>query len=545
MNHGIRKHKFVDIVQRKIYPAQIEFEAGKIVRIVEINADCEGYILPGFIDAHIHIESSMLVPTEFARLAVRFGTVGTISDPHEIANVCGLDGVKYMLENAAKTPFKFHFGAPSCVPATVFETAGAILGPLEVETLLARPDIYYLSEVMNYLGVLHGDPDMLAKIALAKKYAKPVDGHAPGLRGEAAKRYIDAGIQTDHECFTKEEALDKLKAGMKILIREGSAAKNFEALIDLLPEYYEQMMFCCDDKHPDELIVSHMDEHVRRAVARGLDLFQVLQVACINPVNHYNMRCGLLRPGDPADFIVVEDLTDFKVTETVLDGIPVYANDEVFLPRGTAQPVNVFYPVHLEKNALAFPVAEASSRIRCIEVLDGQLITQTVEMEAKIEGGYVVSDPVRDILKVVVVNRYKQAPPAVAFIRNFGLREGAIASTVAHDSHNIIAVGADDHALEKAIQNLITSRGGLSVVSSTKNLTMPLPVAGLMSLSSGDEVAAHYTELHLAAKALGCPLRSPFMSLSFMALLVIPQLKLSDLGLFDGNEFKFTDVIVK
>lgn len=545
MNQGIRKHQFVDILQRKIYPAQIEFKEGKIVQIVEIDEHCEGYILPGFIDAHVHIESSMLVPTEFARMAVRYGTVATISDPHEIANVCGLDGVKYMLENASKTPFKFHFGAPSCVPATAFETAGAILGPEEVETLLARPDIYYLSEVMNYPGVLHGDPDMIAKIKLAKKYGKPIDGHAPGLRGEAAKRYIDSGIQTDHECFTKEEALDKLNAGMKILIREGSAAKNFDALIDLLPEYHEKMMFCCDDKHPDELILSHMDEHVRRAVARGMDLFQVLQAACVNPVKHYGMRCGLLRPGDPADFIVVEDLTHFKVKETVLDGMSVFANDEVFLPSIIAQPINLFHPIVIAKNDLAFPCSDDAAKLRCIEVLDGQLITQTLELDAKIEGGQVLSDTSRDILKLVVVNRYQQAPPAIAFIRNFGLREGALASTVAHDSHNIIAVGVDDEVLEQAIHNLIASRGGLSVVSSTQNLTLPLPVAGLMSLASAENVAEHYTQLHLAAKSLGCPLRSPFMSLSFMALLVIPQLKLSDWGLFDGNEFKFTDVIVK
>jgi adenine deaminase len=319
-------HHLIDIEKKRIFPAEIIIAKDKIISIKETDKPCENYILPGFIDAHVHVESSMLIPSEFARLAVNHGTVATISDPHEIANVCGIEGVEYMIENAAKVPFKFHFGAPSCVPATSFETAGDVIDSKGIEKLLQRDDIYYLSEMMNYPGVLFKEEEVMKKIEFAQKYNKPVDGHAPGLRDEQAKQYIDAGISTDHECFTKEEAEDKLKFGMKILIREGSAAKNFDALIDLLDEHYENMMFCCDDKHPDELVLHHINLHVKRALAKGNDLFKVLQVACINPVKHYKMNVGLLNENDSADFIVVDNLSNFSILKTVINGRVVSEN---------------------------------------------------------------------------------------------------------------------------------------------------------------------------------------------------------------------------
>ena len=497
------------------------------------------YILPGFIDSHVHIESSMLVPSEFAKLAVVHGTVATISDPHEIANVCGMAGVEFMIANGKTVPFKFHFGAPSCVPATIFETAGAALTSAEVDTLLLKEEISYLSEMMNFPGVLNDDTEVLQKIAAAKKYGKPVDGHAPGLMGASAKKYIDAGISTDHECFTAAEALDKLKYGMKILIREGSAAKNFEALIDLMHEHFEMMMFCSDDKHPDSLAAGHINQLCARAVAKGIDVFKVLQAACINPVLHYNMKVGLLRGGDAADFIVVEDLVNFKVTQTYIDGVLVADRGESAISSGQSAIINNFScnKKFVEDFKIAF---NGEKEIPVIEALDGQLITNKIFAAPKIVDGEIVSDVINDILKIVVVNRYSNAPVAKAFIKNFGLQHGAIASSVAHDSHNIVAVGVDDESLLKAVNLVIATQGGVSAVSNTKEMILPLPVAGLMSNDDGYKIATAYTAIDKMVKEeLGSTLSAPFMTLSFMALLVIPHLKLSDMGLFDGDGFKF------
>src|SRR5688572_17260645 len=313
----------VDVDQKKIYPAEIKVENGKFSSIVntrDSRLQTPDYILPGFIDSHVHIESSMLVPSEFAKLAVVHGTVATVSDPHEIANVCGMEGVDFMINNGKTVPFKFYFGAPSCVPATDFETAGARLDASDVQKLLQRDEIKYLSEMMNFPGVLNEDEEVIKKIAAAHRLLKPVDGHAPGLRGEQAKQYIAAGITTDHECFTREEALDKLQNGMKIIIREGSAAKNFEALIDLLNDYSNQMMFCSDDKHPDSLVDGHINQLCARAVEKGIDIFKILKAACVNPVVHYKLDVGLLREGDPADFIVAKDLKKFEILKTFIDG---------------------------------------------------------------------------------------------------------------------------------------------------------------------------------------------------------------------------------
>lgn len=532
--------QIVDIENKRIYKGEVTVENNKIVSIIEKEHDVNHYIMPGFVDAHIHIESSMLVPSEFAKLAVTHGTVATVSDPHEIANVLGVKGVEFMIENGKKTPFKFNFGAPSCVPATAFESAGAIIDSDAIKTLMANPDIKYLAEMMNYPGVLFNDAEVLKKIEWAKHYNKPIDGHAPGVRGENITKYIAAGITTDHECFTYEEALEKLQKGMKVIIREGSAAKNFEALISLLPEHYNEMMFCSDDKHPDDLIIDHINALCRRAVAKQIDVFKILQAACINPVKHYNLDVGLLRKGDFADFIVVEDLKTFKTLKTYINGELVYNNGQSYIKEVQFKNLNNFNTN--TKTVNDFRYESSAEKIRVIECLDGELITNEVIVNALIADGNLVSNTDNDVLKITVVNRYQDQKPAIAFIKNFGLKEGAIASSVGHDSHNIIAVGVDDDAICKAVNAIIEARGGICAVTASKSNTVPLPVAGIMSDKDGETIGKQYAALDKMAKDMGCTLNAPYMSLSFMALLVIPSLKLSDKGLFNGKDFKFTSL---
>ena len=533
--------QYVDIVGKQIYPASIQVENGIIVAI----SPCENaplqYLLPGFIDSHVHIESSMLIPSSFARLAVLHGTIGTISDPHEIANVCGVDGVHYMIDNGKKVPFHFFFGAPSCVPATTFETAGAMIDSDQITELLASNEIYYLSEMMNFPGVLYNDPEVIKKISAAHKSGKPVDGHAPGLRGEDAKKYIAAGISTDHECFTMDEALDKLGLGMKILIREGSAAKNFEALYPLLDTHTNNIMLCSDDKHPDSLLEGHINQLCARAVAKGIDKFNVLQAACINPIDHYKLPTGKMKVGDPANFIVVHDLISFEVTTTYINGLLVAEKGKSYIAPIQEKTINQFDAAFISAAQLKMYTKDYPNQnglIPVIEAIDGQLITNCIWMSPTEKEDCLVTNTQSDVLKMVVYNRYKSAPPSIAFIKNFGFTHGAIASTVAHDSHNIIAVGVDDESITTAINSVIQEKGGVSCVNKTETKILPLPVAGLMSTADPYEVAEQYTIIDAMSKALGSQLGSPFMTLSFMALLVIPHLKLSDKGLFDGDQFK-------
>jgi adenine deaminase len=532
--------KIVDVRNGKIFPGIIDVENGKIVSVKEISHVPDQYILPGLIDAHVHIESSMLIPSEFARLAVVHGTVATVSDPHEIANVLGIDGIRYMIRNGKKVPFKFYFGASSCVPATGFETAGASLGTAELEELLQSNEIKYMSEMMNFPGVLFNDPEVMAKIAIAKKYNKPVDGHAPGVKGEDARKYIQAGITTDHECFTIEEALDKIKWGMKIQIREGSAAKNFEALIDLLDTHPGMVLFCSDDKHPNDLEKGHINELVKRAIGKGYDPIRVLQSCILNPVDHYGLDVGLLQPDDDADFIIVDNLQDFNVQATYIQGRLVSENGKSFINSVEETTPNVFNAEKISEEDIHVPAQPG--QIKVIQAMDGQLITSLLTADPKTDGNNIVSDIEQDILKLVVVNRYKTEKPAVAFINNFNLKRGAIASTVAHDSHNIIAVGTNDADIVSAINLLVDARGGISLIDGQVEQVLPLPVASLMSADDGYQVAKAYDEMDLMTKKMGSTLRAPYMTLSFMALLVIPELKLSDKGLFDGNKFAFTSL---
>ncbi len=535
--------QIVDIRNKRIYSGEVSLANGKIVALTEKEHNVKDYILPGFIDAHIHIESSMLVPSEFAKIAVLHGTVATISDPHEIANVLGKDGVYYMIDNGKKVPFKFHFGAPSCVPATFFETAGAVIDSEQIKELMAHPDIYYLAEMMNYPGVLFDDEEVLKKIAWAKHFGKPVDGHAPGLRGEPIRKYISAGISTDHECFTYEEAAEKLSLGMKILIREGSAAKNFDALIDLLPDNYQNMMFCSDDKHPDDLILGHINQLCARAVAKGIDVFKVLQAACLNPVHHYNMNVGTLQVNEAADFIIVEDLTHFKLKQTYINGELVAEEGKSFIKHVDFDKPNNFNTA--AKTVQDFELPSTAKTIRVIEALEGQLITNEIHHAAFLENGKLVANVADDILKMAVVNRYANTPPAIGFIKNFGLKKGAIASSVAHDCHNIVVVGTSDDEIVNAVNLIIANTGGICAVNGTSTKALALPVAGIMSDQDGWEAGHRYQEIDAMAKELGSTLKAPFMTLSFMALLVIPDLKLSDKGLFSGKSFAFTDLEVK
>jgi len=535
------KGQYIDIVGKRIFPAAISVQEGVISAIQEIPAAPQQFILPGFIDSHVHIESSMLIPSAFARLAVIHGTIGTISDPHEIANVCGVEGVHYMINNGKKVPFHFFFGAPSCVPATTFETAGASINSEEVATLLDNKDIYYLSEMMNFPGVLFKDEEVMKKIKAAHAVGKPVDGHAPGLMGEDAQKYIEAGISTDHECFTIEEAVDKLSYGMKILIREGSAAKNFEALYELIDDHPNSVMLCSDDKHPDSLVLGHINQLCARAVAKGLNVFNILKAACINPVVHYQLPTGMARVNDPANFIVIEDLTHFKVAQTYINGQLVAEKGQSLIQPIDEKIINQFDTTLIKVEDIqvdlgVYPTKE--NKIAVIEAIDGQLITNYLWEDPTITDGKIISDTNKDILKIVVYNRYHPAAPKMAFIKNFGFKHGAIASTVAHDSHNIIAVGVNDHEIVQAINAVIQEKGGISCVKEQELKVLGLPVAGLMSKDDPYMVAEAYSTIDAMAKSLGSNLGAPFMTLSFMALLVIPHLKLSDKGLFDGDRFK-------
>ncbi|MDI9395352.1 MAG: adenine deaminase [Euryarchaeota archaeon] len=540
----------VDAVSRRQFKGEISVENGKIIRVEEKEHDKEQYILPGLVDAHVHIESSMTVPSVFARMAVAKGTVAVLSDPHEIANVMGEEGIDYMLEDSKKAPLKIFFGVPSCVPATPFESSGAVLDANAVDRLLARNDLYYLSEMMNFPGVISGSPDVMAKLESAKKYGKVIDGHAPGLRGTDLQKYIAAGISTDHECFEYEEAVEKIKLGMKILIREGSSARNFETLYNLIDEYPEAVMLCTDDSHPDTLISEgHIDKLIRHGQEKGLDIYNLIRAAVFNPVEHYGLDVGLLREGDPADFIIVDDLKSFNVLSTFIGGNCVYNEGKVLFPLGKEPAKNVFNrsKISIDDIKLSVPAGETKERIQKIRVIvaqDGELLTGQELALAKIENGNLISDTSRDILKIVVLSRYVDAPVQIGFIKNIGLKKGAIASSIAHDSHNIIAVGATDKDIVRAVNRLVENKGGIVAGTAENLLDFPLEVSGLMSTLEGKEVASRYQTLNEEARRLGTSLKSPFMTLSFMSLLVIPELKLGDKGLFDVTKFEFVELFV-
>ena len=532
----------VDLKANSIFKGTVVVVNGVITNIIKEAVKEDHYILPGLIDSHIHIESSMLIPSEFAKLAVVHGTVATVSDPHEIANVLGIDGVKYMIANGKKVPFKFFFGASACVPATPFETSGFQFHEKEMEELLGMKEIKYLSEMMNFPGVINRDAWEMRKIEIAKNHGKPVDGHAPGVSGDDAKKYAEAGVATDHECFTMHEALDKISYGMKIQIREGSAAKNFDALIDLMKDHSDKVLFCSDDKHPNDLVEGHVNQLIIRAIKKGYEPLKVLRSVILNPIEHYGLEVGALQIGDPADMIVVDNLDDFNIDQTYINGVLVAENGKSYIDSVPEDQPNNFHALPITADKLN--VKPQGSKLKVMEAYDGQLITGFLTGDYKLENDNVVSDVENDILKLVVLNRYEKAEPAIAFIKNFNIEDGAIASSVAHDSHNIVAVGTSDEAITKAINLVVAEGGGISLVNSTDSKALPLPVAGLMSTCDGYRVANSYHILDKEAHDMGSKLRAPYMTLSFMALLVIPELKLSDKGLFDGIKFGFTDLFL-
>jgi adenine deaminase len=523
----------IDIIEKNIRPVRLHVSKQKIAKIEPLNKQFETYILPGFVDAHVHIESSLLIPSEFARMAVIHGTVATVSDPHEIANVCGMEGIEFMIQNAQKVPFKICYGAPSCVPATQFETAGANINAEDIERLMQYDSIYYLAEMMNFPGLLNEDPEIIQKIRSAIKHQKPIDGHAPGLRAEAALAYFKHGISTDHECFTYEEALEKIGLGVQILIREGSAAKNFNALHPLITNFAEQLMFCSDDKHPDSLEIGHINQLVKRALHLGYNLFDVLQMACINPVLHYHLPVGLLKVGDPADFIQIDNPTQFNILATYINGQCVAKNGQTLIESVKEEPINQFQSRKIGLDEIQISAQNSYSVIEC---MDGELITNNLTIE------HADCTLENDVVMLSITNRYNASKVVTCYLKGTGLKMGAIASTVAHDSHNLIAMGTNAEDIQQAMQALMDQKGGLAVSNKDYLDVLPLPFAGLMSGADAYQTTQKYKHLDNYTKQnLGASLGSPFMTLSFMALLVIPALKLSDLGLFDGKQFQFID----
>lgn len=531
----------VDIHERTIYPVELSIADGRIEGIMKMNKMQEAFIMPGLIDAHIHIESSMVSPGAFAMEAVKHGTTGVVSDPHEIANVMGIDGINYMIEDSKKVPMRFWFGAPSCVPATDFESAGAILGVRETEMLLQNEDIKYLSEMMNFPGVIYNDEDVRGKLAVALRLGKPIDGHAPGLSGENLRKYINSGISTDHECSTIDEAKEKIGLGMKILIREGSAARNLKALKGLYKSDHEKIMICSDDLHPEMLKKRHINKLLGSLISEGYDVFDVIRSATINPVNHYGLEAGLLKVGDRADFILVNSLEEMDILGNWIEGKEVFDGKNVNFTYQPEEAINNFNCSPIDPESL---ILDNDSRaIKVIEAFDGELFTKKYVWEHN-NIDSLQSDVHSDILKIVVKDRYNDAAPSIGFIKGFGLKWGAFASSVAHDSHNIIAVGANDNDIVLAINEIVKMKGGLAVVSDKEIHSIQLNIGGIMTTRPCTDVAYDYERLSNLVKSLGCTMKAPFMSLSFMALLVIPELKIGDKGLFDGIKFELTPLFV-
>lgn len=532
----------VDIFNQKIFPGEIYVKDGIIREIIPVGSNRNTYIIPGLTDAHIHIESSMLIPSEFSRLAVRHGTTATVSDPHEIANVLGSKGIKFMQHNSEKVPFKFYFGIPSCVPATNFETAGGYIGVEEINKLFQTGKFKFLAEMMNFPGVINGDRNIVRKLELAEKFNKPVDGHAPGVRGKDLEKYVSYGISTDHECTTIEEGKEKIMCGMKVLIREGSAAQNFNSLIPLIKEFPEKIMLCSDDMHPDDLEEGHINRLIKKGVELGYDIFDLIRAATLNPAMHYNLNTGLLRENDPADMVVVDNLNDMNVLETYIEGMKVFENGKSLIKHLRTKEINIFNCKKITINYVKIP--RKQGKIKVIEAFDGQLFTKRSIVFPVVKEGMITSDLNNDILKIVVYNRYKHERPAISFVKGFGLKMGAMAETIAHDSHNIIAVGVRDEDIVCVINRIIDLKGGIVVSDGNEMDEIQLNIAGLLTSADGREVAKKYKRLNHKINLMGSSLKAPLMTLSFMALLVIPELKISDRGLFDVQKFNFTDLFI-
>lgn len=562
----------LDVLTDSVFPARITVSDGVFKEIIPIQVteetkiDVEGLLLPGFIDSHIHIESSMLTPAQFAKIAVRHGTTSVVCDPHEIANVCGIEGIEFMIENSKTVPFNFYFTAPSCVPATSFETSGAILDSDDIEFLLKKEEVVALGEMMNFPGVLSGDEEVIRKLELARQYKKPIDGHAPLLSGKELDKYMEQYIITDHECSNFHEAIEKKQKGMKIMVRDGSSAKNMEALFDfseriehlknqdsfgIIPtEVLERRIhspifdfIVSDDKHPNDLIHGHLNKSVKKASDLGIDVIKAIEMVTINPAAHYGLDAGSIVTGARADFIIIDNLKDFNIQKTYIGGECVFDGENVLFDVPDVETQNTINAPKKEASDFDVCYDGDECEVNVIECFNGELLTQKTTAKLKVKDGKIQPDIYADVLKIAVVERYGKNHIANAFIKGFGLKKGAIASSVAHDSHNIIVVGYDSEMMAEAVNKIIDNRGGFAVVSEDFSDALSLPIAGLMSNEDAFNVAHKLDILHKMASALGCKLDSPFMTMAFMALLVIPSLKISDLGLFDGDSFEFIDVI--
>ena len=534
------KGNIVDIKNRRIYKGTLITKNNIITDIIEENNNNTEYILPGLINSHVHIESSMVTPLEFSKEAIKHGTVAVVTDPHEIANVLGVDGINFMLDNSKLSPLKFYFGVPSCVPATGFETSGAIINSKITDELLQKDSFKFLSEMMNFPGVIYDDQEVHKKLKSSLKYNKPIDGHAPGLKGTDLEKYISSGISTDHECTTYKEAEEKIKLGMKIQIREGSAAKDFQSLFQLIDNHTNNTMICTDDTHPDDLVKGHINVIIKQALDKELDIFNILQTVCINPVKHYNLEVGLLQKNDLADFIVIDNFENFNILKTIINGKVQFENNEIQFSNTSFNEINNFNakPISISDITLS---KTSNNKFNVINCFDGDLFTKRSIETIKTKNNTFISNTETDILKIVVYNRYNESKPIIGLIKGFGLKKGAIAQSIAHDSHNIIAVGTNDNDITNAINKIVENKGGISLADDNNILDIKLEIAGLMTNKPVKEIAEKYEFITHKTIELGSKLKSPFMTLSFMALLVIPEIKIGDKGIFDGVKFKFID----
>lgn len=563
----------LDVLTDSVYPARITIKNGVFEEIVPIvldedsKIDVEGLLVPGFIDSHIHVESSMLTPAQFAKIAVRYGTTSVVCDPHEIANVCGIEGIEFMIDNAKTVPFNFYFSAPSCVPATIFETSGATLDADDIEFLLKKDEIVALGEMMNFPGVLNGDEDVLRKLKLAHDYGIPIDGHAPLLSGKELDKYLEQYIITDHECSNFKEAIEKKHKGMKIMVRDGSPAKNMEALFDFterLNYWRNQKSFgiiptdvlerrinspifdfiVSDDKRPDDLINGYLNESIKKASDLGVDILKAIEMVTINPAAHYNLDAGAIVTGAKADFVIIDNLVDFNILKTYIAGECVFDGENVLFEVEDVEFKNTINASKKQPEDFDITYDGDECEVNVIKCYDGELLTKKTTATLKSVDGKVQPDIYQDVLKIAVVDRYGKNHVANAFIKGFGLKKGAIASSVSHDSHNIIVVGYDSKVMADAVNTVIDNCGGIAVVSEDFSDSLPLPIAGLMSNEDSFDVAKKLGVLHKMASTWGCKLESPSTTMGFMALPVIPSIKISDKGLFDVDNFEFMDVII-
>ena len=535
------KSNIVNVITDEIYPAEVEIKEGHIKRVTQLNRKQDTTMIPGLIDSHIHIESSMLVPTRFAQTALKHGTTSVITDPHEIANVMGIEGINYMINDSKNTPLNFYFTVPSCVPSTKYETNGATLDSKITDELLSQKDFIGLSEVMDYHAVLNDEEEITKKIESAKKYNKTIDGHAPLLRSTKLQKYISAGITTDHESVTKEEVIEKKRLGMKIMIREGSESKTLKDFINLKPDF-----IVTDDLKAEELVKGHLNTIIEKAVKLGYDIQEILKLVTINPAQHYQLNTGSITPGRKADLVILDNLEDFNIKEVISSGIRAYKNNKLLInpqPQPLTTKINVKNKTAEDFEILTHNKNTTKALVNIIKVTDNQIVTDNITREVKVKDGKIQTNTKDDTLKISVVERYGHTTTYTALITGFGLTDGAISSSVAHDSHNIITIGTNSQLMAKATNEVIDNNGGLAAVNNNQTISLKLEVAGLMTKDNAEKVAQKSSQINEYTKTLGSKLTNPFSTLSFMALPVVPALKITDKGLFNVDENKFIPVI--